>query len=465
MKKLATAMLSLGLLAGTCTGVMAAEPEIYYNGNALTLNQPAIIQDGRTLLGVRDMAEQMGVNVTWDNRTRIATVEYEDKKILLQPDLRRVIVNGNEQTVDVGPQILNDRIYLPVRYLFEMLDSTVDYQTLSDGTAKVSVFSKDSYVNYYKVNGRETQVLRSKNNVFTGAGIIMLHDGNVVDATIDSGKLMLLRTDRLHQELQETSEAIWQNKSITAYELIDDKYYAVLDETQSSHYVGNGYHPAGEAFLKEIYTPQGEFAFFGSEAGLNTYALETKEGFTSKTVKGYLARIPDQIKESDYAFSDRKTYGFLTDGQLLIIINKPGEGYQVQTCDTISNTMRNGKLFSQNGCFFALASDTTTDGKPDLFVTIYSENGRPIHSYSPVSHFSDLEQYRYLNIEDAVQIGDKAYVLLRSDVSRYLGCYDLTNHTFTSEKLNQPYERFIPAKGSWQLFYSDKDYYHFLSVK
>ena len=67
MKKIAVAMLSLGLLAGSCTAAMAAEPEVYYNGQPLTLHQPAIVQEGRTLLALRDMAEQMNVEVQWDN--------------------------------------------------------------------------------------------------------------------------------------------------------------------------------------------------------------------------------------------------------------------------------------------------------------------------------------------------------------------------------------------------------------
>ena len=85
MKKIAVAMLSLGLLAGSCSAAMAAEPEISYNGQPLTLHQPAIVQEGRTLLALRDMAEQMDVDVQWDSATRLATITYKDKVITLQP--------------------------------------------------------------------------------------------------------------------------------------------------------------------------------------------------------------------------------------------------------------------------------------------------------------------------------------------------------------------------------------------
>ena len=34
----------------------------------------------------------------------------------------RMLTRHQEQEIDVGPQIIDDHIYLPVRYLFELLD-------------------------------------------------------------------------------------------------------------------------------------------------------------------------------------------------------------------------------------------------------------------------------------------------------------------------------------------------------
>ena len=50
-------------------------------------------------------------------------------------------------------------------------------------------------------------------------------------------------------------------------------------------------------------------------------------------------------------------------------------------------------------------------------------------------------------------------------LGNYLDCYDLTAHTFKAETLNKPYERFVQAKGSWQLYYCDDENYYFLEVK
>lgn len=467
MKKIAVAMLSLGLLAGSCSAALAAEPEVYYNGQSLTLHQPAVIQDGRTLLALRDMAEQMGVNVQWDSATRLATVTYKDKVITLQPDLQRVLINNQEQQIDVGPRILEDRIYLPMRYLFELLDADVFYRQYEDGKTVVSVNSKDSYINYVTTNGRLTKAIRNVASSNTDNPVVMTHDGNVLELVSKDGSITLYRTTQMfsRQEIK-TEQQLFQKQIIDIMEE-NGEYYAVLGETQSVRYVGTGYHPDGGAFITNIQTPQGAFRFYGSSAALDTLALESNNGFSTKNVKGYLLDLSGSaqtIRDTDYAFSQDKRYGFLTDGQLLLIGNLPSEGYKVLACHTISDTMHDGKLFTQNGEFYAIGSDVTANGKQEIFVTSYTAQGLKANSYVPVSHLADNEAYRYLNIADAVQIGDKAYLLLQTDVSRYLACYDLTKHTFTTEKLDRPYKKFAQAKGSWQLYDCDEEYYYFLRV-
>lgn len=467
MKKVAVAMLSLGLLMSSCTAAMAAEPEISYNGQPLTLHQPAIVQDGRTLLALRDIAEQMDVDVQWDSAARLATVVYKDTTITLQPDLQRVLINGELQQVDVGPQIMENRIYLPVRYLFELLDADVFYRSYEDGKTVVAVNSKDSYINYVTVSGRQTKAVRNVDSAYTSNPVVMTHDGNVLEMIADGSAIHLYRTTQtLSRKEQKTENSVFQ-KEITGILEDNGQYYAVLNRTQAAHYVGNGYFPSGAAFLKDIHTPQGVFQFYGSETTLDTLALESDAGFGSKTVKGYLLDISDSnqtIRNTAYAFGDNNRYGFLTDGQFLLLGNVPAEGYKVLTCAAISDSMTSGKVFTQNGEFYVIGSDSTEEGKPEIFVTSYTNQGMKANSYVPVSHLSAAEAYRYLTINDAVQIGDKAYLLLQTNYSRYLACYDLTQHTFTAEKLNQPYEKFVQAKGSWQLYYCDEDYYYFLQM-
>jgi hypothetical protein len=393
---------------------------------------------------------------------------YQDNTITLQPDLRRVLINGVQQQVDVGPQIIDDRIYLPVRYLFEMLDADVFYRSYEDGKTVVAVNSKDSYINYVTTSGPLTKAVRKVNSNATNNPVLMTHNGNIMELISDGGSIDLYRTTQTLSRMEQKTENAVLHTQVTGILEEDGHYYAVLDKTQSADYVGTGYHLSGDALLKDIHTPQGVFSFYGSEATVSTLALENNTGFGSKTIKGYLLSLSGSkqvIHDTAYAFNDKQRYGFLTDGQFLMIGNVPTEGYKVITCATISNTMKNGKLFTQNGEFYVLGSDMDTNGQPEIFATSYTHEGMKANSYVPVSNFAEEEAHHYLQIEDAVQINDKAYLLLQTDHSRYLACYDLVAHTFTTEKLTQPYERFVPAKGSWQLSYCDQEYYYFLQVQ
>ena len=51
-------------------------------------------------------------------------------------------VNGVEQTMDVAPEITNDRTYVPVRFVGEALGFKVTALYAADGTTSSVVFQK-----------------------------------------------------------------------------------------------------------------------------------------------------------------------------------------------------------------------------------------------------------------------------------------------------------------------------------
>ncbi len=468
MKKIVAALLAPALLAGSCTVAWADTPEIYYNGSPLSLEAPAVLRDGRTLLSLRDVGEGLGVDVAWDAGTRLATVTYRDNVIVLQPDLGRVLLNGVPQEIDVGPQILDGHIYLPLRYLFELLDGDVFYRQYGDGTAIVSVNARDSYINYIRTRGQLTTAVRSAEGSPAGHTVLMTHDGNVLEAYLDVDQIRLRRTTKTFRRVEQYQEPVLFYSGITDVLESDGQYYAVLDETQRPEYIGRGYHPTGSAFLRDIPTPQGNFDFYGCETQVNTFALESNEGFGYQVVRGYLldtSKSVESIRSADYAFDGSGNCGFLTDGQLLLIANDAAQGYHVTRCTSVSDTLRTGRIFHWDGVFYVLGSDRTAEGQTELFSTAYTAQGLCAHAYLPVSDLASAGDYRYMDIRDAVQIGDQVYLLLQSDRDRRLACYDLSTRSFRSEVLDLPYEKFVPAKGGWQLYYCDGQTYYFLALE
>lgn len=101
--------------------------EGYVNGNAKTLDAAPVIRNSRTMLPVRFVAENLGATVGWDGATSTVTVETPAKVIEIVIGSATAKVNGVEITLDSPAFIENSRTYLPVRFVAENLGATVGW--------------------------------------------------------------------------------------------------------------------------------------------------------------------------------------------------------------------------------------------------------------------------------------------------------------------------------------------------
>ena len=99
----------------------------YINGEAKTLDAAPIIRDGRTMLPVRFVAEAFGATVGWDGATSTATVKTDDVEIKITIGAKVAYVNGAEVALDAPAFIENGRTYMPVRFVAENLGATVGW--------------------------------------------------------------------------------------------------------------------------------------------------------------------------------------------------------------------------------------------------------------------------------------------------------------------------------------------------
>ncbi len=84
-----------------------------------------IVQNGRTLIPVRFVAEKFGAKVGWDDATQTVTVNGSGKLVKLVIGSNVMTVNGAETILDVPAQTINDRTLIPLRALVEALGKTV----------------------------------------------------------------------------------------------------------------------------------------------------------------------------------------------------------------------------------------------------------------------------------------------------------------------------------------------------
>ena len=99
----------------------------YVNGEAKELDAEPIIRQDRTMLPVRFVAENLGATVEWDGNTSTATLTAKDVKIEITIGATTAKVNGEAVELDSPAFIENSRTYLPVRFVAEKLGGTVTW--------------------------------------------------------------------------------------------------------------------------------------------------------------------------------------------------------------------------------------------------------------------------------------------------------------------------------------------------
>lgn len=138
-----TAALSL-LYSATAFGAEYVDLNLFYNGQnhayhakEITMmvdgevftdpNMPAVSIDGRTMLPMRGISEELGCEVTWNEAARQVYAVSDTHTVVFQIDNTTGYKNGEAFTMDVAPMIINDRTMLPVRALADALDLEVTW--------------------------------------------------------------------------------------------------------------------------------------------------------------------------------------------------------------------------------------------------------------------------------------------------------------------------------------------------
>ncbi|HLJ68944.1 MAG TPA: stalk domain-containing protein [Chloroflexota bacterium] len=92
--------------------------------------------EGRTLVPVRGVLERLGADVGYDSATQVVTATTPTIDIRLRIGSRRATVNGRPVTLDVPAQTIEDRTFVPLRFLGESLGARV---TWNEATRTVTI--------------------------------------------------------------------------------------------------------------------------------------------------------------------------------------------------------------------------------------------------------------------------------------------------------------------------------------
>lgn len=117
-------------------------------------DQIPFIKDTRTLVPLKHIVDSFGARADISPQDKSITVKAKDKTLIFNIDSATYTVNGVEQTMDTAPYVSNNRVYVPVRYAFEVFEQPILWNVKSSSVyADIDVLTIADYINYnYKTS-------------------------------------------------------------------------------------------------------------------------------------------------------------------------------------------------------------------------------------------------------------------------------------------------------------------------
>ena len=84
-----------------------------------------VIVNSRTLLPIRAVIEALGGGVTWNESARGIYITLGNKNIYLTLDNALAYVNGEAKYLDVAPTSINGRTMVPIKFVMDNLGASV----------------------------------------------------------------------------------------------------------------------------------------------------------------------------------------------------------------------------------------------------------------------------------------------------------------------------------------------------
>lgn len=153
------ALLIIAAQAGFSRPARAAENSpisVYVDGLPVAFDVSPLLQNGRTMVPFRALAEALNIAVTWDNATRTVRAAGVSTSISLQIGSSTAYRNGAAVTLDAPPQLVGGRTLIPLRFFSESLGCGVQWVEASREIKIVSPAASMTVVGFYALGDSTT---------------------------------------------------------------------------------------------------------------------------------------------------------------------------------------------------------------------------------------------------------------------------------------------------------------------
>lgn len=191
------------------TQVQAAAPTttIYVNGVKLVTDQAPITVGSRILLPLRAIFEVLDSTVDWNAKAKTVTATKDDTTIVLKLGSKTATINNEAVMLDVAAQSINGRTMIPVRFVSEAMGAEVDWNAGSK-----SVFIKTSG-EVSPVPNVYAQVVGHKGN---GSDLVVSFIKSPNESTIDHYRILIVKAANVPSFHLAAAQAVTSKNYTTA---------------------------------------------------------------------------------------------------------------------------------------------------------------------------------------------------------------------------------------------------------
>ncbi|MBQ3568281.1 MAG: trypsin-like peptidase domain-containing protein [Anaerotignum sp.] len=170
----------LFLLISLCSiqTAAAASVKVTLNGNPLVFDTPPVVENGRVLVPMRGILEALGYSVGWQAHTQTVLAKKDGMDISLPLNSTTVTVNQETVTIDVPARLQDGRTLVPLRFLAEYSGAAVTWDSAASAvvihSSEAEDYKKEDSVVYLQTNRMQGSgvVLSSRGLIATNYHLI-----------------------------------------------------------------------------------------------------------------------------------------------------------------------------------------------------------------------------------------------------------------------------------------------------
>lgn len=165
----------------------------YVRKEEVTIEQAPTIKDGRTMLPVRFVSEQMGLNVEWDGKTQKITITSKGQGYvpeIIEAALKKVATPFSEENLQIADDPAHIKSQQPEKYLMKITSEGIGYYIdIADQSSETSGYIlRGEVIGFKGDKGCFGYTLTNANGYKYDGTINLTEQGFVVSYTDEKGE-------------------------------------------------------------------------------------------------------------------------------------------------------------------------------------------------------------------------------------------------------------------------------------